>query len=546
VRFCAVFSFLMKGSDFMSSDGLNAYDEMPYVSLPVAQSHPARLFAIGRLFGMQPVVPQEARVLELGCASGGNLLGIAAAYPQSQCVGVDASARQIAQGRELVDALGLKHCDLRCASILDIGPDWGKFDYIIAHGVWSWVEAPVREKILAVCRDHLSAQGIALVSYNALPGWHLRGAIREMMRWHTAGVAEGAEKAKAARALLQFLATATAEDKNLWGQILRGELQMLSGQPDWYLLHDHLESVNHPVYFFDFMQQAAGHDLQYLGDAEVASMMPTGLAPDVVTALHQAAPDIVRMEQYLDFLRNRTFRQTLLVGQSVTLNRHIDFHSLAGLFVASPLQWGGAAQPGRPVRLTHPNGQFADVVTPLTQAALLELAQVWPQAVKFEDLVGAARQRLEASPLLVPDPAHAAAATQAIGDDLAQLYLNGLIELRADALQLSQAISSSPKAFSLAQMQASRALMGEGAAVTNLRHEVIPLDPFYTRLLALLNGAHDRPALLAALQPAFEQGQLSVLRDGKPITDAVVLRGRLVSLLDEALRLLRAKALLVA
>ncbi len=530
----------------MSGEERSAYDDTPYVSLPVVQTHPSRLFAIARLFGFEPSLPQGARVLELGCATGGNLLGLAAAYPQSQCVGVDASAQQIHQGQTLVQELGLSNCELRHASIMEIGPDWGRFDYIIAHGVWSWVGEEVRQKILAVCHDNLSPMGVAFVSYNALPGWHIRGAIREMMRWHTAGVTDSNEKAKAARTLLQFLASATSDDKNLWGQILRGELQMLSGQPDWYLLHDHLEDVNHPVYFHDFMHQAAEHELQYLGDAEVPSMMPSGLAPAVLAALRQAAPDLLRTEQYLDFLRNRTFRQTLLVGKQAQLDRNIDHRKLKGLFLASPLQCGAGLQAGRPARFTHPNGQFADVVTPLTQAALLELSQIWSQTMVFEDLVGAARQRLQPSPLVLPDPSGAAQASQMIGDDLAQLYLAGLIELRADALPLAKAISATPKAFALAKLQASKAQIGEKAVVTSLRHEAVPLDAFLTRLLALLDGEHDRPAMLAALQPAFESGQLTVLRDGRPITDPVILRGRLVSLLDEGLRQLQGKALLVA
>src|SRR5262249_30408638 len=160
------------------------YDEVPYSSKPFPQTHPDNLATVATLFGMTPPPVERCRVLELGCAAGGNLLPLAAALPGSRFVGIDLSRRQIDDGRPGREALGLRNFRLRHRSILDVGADFGQFDYILCHGVYSWVPAPVQDKILEVCAGHLAPNGVAYVSYNTYPGWHIPGAVRAMMRYH--------------------------------------------------------------------------------------------------------------------------------------------------------------------------------------------------------------------------------------------------------------------------------------------------------------------------------------------------------------------------
>src|SRR5262245_44196078 len=163
---------------------LASYEEVPYESKPISSSHPDSLATMAMLYGLQPPPLPSCRILELGCAGGGNLIPMALTLPNAQFVGIDLSPRQIADGQATITALGLGNIDLRALSILDVGPDLGTFDYIISHGVYSWVPAAVQEKILAICRDHLAPGGIAYISYNVYPGWHLRGMVRGMMLYH--------------------------------------------------------------------------------------------------------------------------------------------------------------------------------------------------------------------------------------------------------------------------------------------------------------------------------------------------------------------------
>ena len=174
----------------------NQYDVVPYDSHPFSKTHPENLCTIARLFGLDAPDYHDARILELGCGQGGNLIPLAYNLPHSRCLGIDLSARQIAPGQQVIDALGLTNISLKQMSITDIGPDAGQFDYIVCHGVYSWVPTAVRDKILAVCRDHLVETGVAYISYNCLPGWNMIQSIRDMMLYHVADFKDPAEKAE--------------------------------------------------------------------------------------------------------------------------------------------------------------------------------------------------------------------------------------------------------------------------------------------------------------------------------------------------------------
>jgi SAM-dependent methyltransferase len=410
-----------------ASSAPSAYDLIPYASHPFIQSQPARLAAVATLFGLSVPDIRAARVLELGCAAGGNLIPFAANWPDARCVGVGLSARQIADGQAIVSELGLSNCDLRHASITDIDADWGQFDYIVCHGVWSWVPEAVRAHILKVCRDNLTENGVAYVSYNTYPGWHTRGAIRDLMRWHAGALTDPVQKAQQARAVLQFLCDSTPPEGDAYGLMLRNEARLLAQQGDYYLLHEHLEEINHPVYVHEFFSQCSAHGLEYLAEAEVPTMLPTGLPPATVDTLRRIAPDIVRMEQYLDFLRNRAFRQTLLVQGGRVVNRNLEPACLAPLAVVSSAQPEGAVDPRAQgnAQFALPNGVRIGAVNPITKAALLELADSFPQPMPFNALVNSARQRLLLHAVEQPSSEHREAEAKALGGDLLQLYLAG-------------------------------------------------------------------------------------------------------------------------
>ena len=139
----------------------SSYDEIPYHSRPHYATHPDCLATMGTLMGLHPAPADGCRLLELGCATGGNLIAMAVALPDSRFVGVDLSPRQIAAGAEIVQRLGLRNAELLACDLSAIDRNLGTFDYITCHGVYSWVPAEVQRRILEICGQQLNPQGVA-------------------------------------------------------------------------------------------------------------------------------------------------------------------------------------------------------------------------------------------------------------------------------------------------------------------------------------------------------------------------------------------------
>jgi cyclopropane fatty-acyl-phospholipid synthase-like methyltransferase len=178
-------------------------------------------------------------VLELGCGDGGNLIPMAFNLPGSEFVGVDLAPSAIKVGADKAARIGLTNITLRPLDILDFDSSLGEFDYIIAHGVYSWVPHAVREKVLSICRTHLTSQGVAYISYNALPGGHIRQMMREMMQYHTRDIHDPQERIQQSRALLKFFADSELKP-DAYRVIIKDETENTNSRSDASLLHDNL------------------------------------------------------------------------------------------------------------------------------------------------------------------------------------------------------------------------------------------------------------------------------------------------------------------
>lgn len=235
---------------------VNPYDEVPYQSIALTETHPDRLATVAALLGLDAPATETARVLELGCAGGGNLIPMALGAPGGRFVGIDYSPRQIDQARQLAEKAGASNVEFHAMSLTDVTPDFGRFDYILSHGVYSWVPEPVKEAILRISRENLEPTGLAYISYNVFPGWHVPGMLREMMMYHVRNTSDPAARARSARALLDFLAASVPEQEGHYAKVLKDEALTLRPHADSYLLHEHLEEHNHPIYFHEFVKRA--------------------------------------------------------------------------------------------------------------------------------------------------------------------------------------------------------------------------------------------------------------------------------------------------
>jgi methyltransferase-like protein/SAM-dependent methyltransferase len=480
-------------------------------------------------------------VLELGAASGGNLIPMAYELPHSQFIGVDLSSRQVAEGQSTIDAIQLTNIELRHLGIADIGSEFGRFDYIICHGVYSWVPDAVRDSILSVCRDHLAPNGVAFLSYNTYPGWHMRGMIRDMMRFHAGRFNEPQAQIDQARSLLNFLATSVSVDTP-YGVMLRRELDGLQRQPDSYLFHEHLEEVNSPLYFFQIAQEIEKHGLQYLGEADFSTMLAGNFQPKVAEVLQRVASDIIHMEQYMDFLRNRTFRQTLLVRRERVLRRNLTSANVKPFYIACPARPVSATpdiRSGTPEEFRMPNGLMLKTSHPMTKAAMVVMAEHWPQPLHFDQICADAHGRL--NPDGNQELSSNDSAVEILAGEMLSAYTAGMVELRPRGLLFSRQISPRPMASRLARLQAQTVPNGR---VINLRHEPVMLDELQRQVLQRLDGNHDRQGLLNELVDLVPTGALNIEQSGKRVSDPSALRPLLEGLIEEALSTLASMALL--
>jgi SAM-dependent methyltransferase len=476
-----------------------AYDDFPYQSFPFPQSHPDRLATIAWLFGMDAAPVDRCRVLEVGCSSGGNIIPMAASLPNSEFVGVDLSPVQVERGVADVEALGLSNIVLLAMDIMDFSEEFGTFDYIIAHGVFSWVPTAVQERLLAICARQLAPAGIAYISYNTLPGWRMRSVVREAMIYHTRGIADPAKRIADARAVLEFLAEAVKDDTSGYGTMLVAQAEYLRKQPDYYLLHDHLEVVNEPVYFHDFVERAARHGLGYLGEADFGAMLGSGFAPEVRKTLARIAPDVLKREQFIDFLQARAFRETLLVREGVELTRKVSPLRVTSLRVASRAR---AARPDPDIQsaaveeFRTPDGKVMTTPSRVTKAAMAVLADRWPVAMAFDDLCAAARARL-ASPAAPSEDERGRLAFE-----IMQCYTADVVELHRARSPFVLEVGDRPEASPVARLQAKR-----GAPATSLRHEHGSFNADTLRLFLLLDGTRTRREIAAALWPGRSESE---------------------------------------
>lgn len=523
------------------SDTIQAsYDQVPYESMPFVETHPDRLAAVAALFGMQPPPVERCRVLELGCASGGNLIPMAVGLPESRFVGIDLSPRQVEDGRRIVQELRLDNIDLRALSILDVGPDLGEFDYLVCHGVYSWVPPPVQDKILDVIANHLTPNGVALVSYNTYPGWHPRRMVRELMTYHVRGSTDLLTRVRQARAFLDFLArSAVADGSSNYPATLKGAAEALREKSDSYLLHEYLEEVNEPLYFHQFIERIRTRGLQYLGDARPSMMVPNQLPREVCQALNQISGNLVQLEQNLDFLHNRAFRRSLLVHPQQHLSHSLNAELIKQFFIASMAR-PVSSQPdiASPAieQFSNPEGLALASQDPLMKAAMCYLAEVCPQTVPFEALLEAVRSRLQ----LPPEESARDRDARVLGTRLLNAYLSNFIELYVRPHRYPLEASERPVASPMA-----RWLAREGPSVTNLRHENVRINDIARQLLPLLDGSRDRRALLQQLAELVATHVLKVQLEGQFVHDPAAVEGILQAALDETLHLLARSACLI-
>lgn len=430
------------------------YDAVPYDDRPVASTHPDRLYVAARARGVPVAAPERARILELGCAHAVNLLPIAAALPDARVLGIDRSVRQIERARRDVEAAGIGNLEVRCADVatLDLGGE--RFDYVIAHGLFSWVPDDVRDRVLALGREVLAEHGVMYVSYNAMPAWGLRGGVRIALLELVDVRAPASNRVKQARAAIAWLAETAPGEGTAEHALLVQELDALAQASDAYLLHEYLVPWARSYWFREIIELAHAHRLAWIVDVAA-----TGLAPseqrDVIDAVAGRVDDSIAREQMFDVLAHRQFRATLLGREGDPRNVPCATDLVRGLHVAAT------------------SSEAADG----DDAIVTDLRATWP------------RDRPVAS---------------LDAEMLVRAWEDGRVELRPRALPIADVVAAHPCALASARAEAARLPF-----VTTPSHHALPLDPFHARLVTLVDGTRSVADLTDALAEDLRVGRLT-------------------------------------
>ena len=518
------------------------YDTVPYDSHPFPQTAVEHLEALAFLFGLDAPPPGTARVLELGCAAGGNLIPFAARHPQASALGVDLSAVQVAQGAAAVQQSGLKNIELRAFNIANINASFGQFDYIVCHGVYSWVPPDVQDAILRVCAENLTPNGVAYISYNVYPGWKAREIVRDAMILRGGPRDDPLEKLSYARGMLDFLDQSARPDSVL-KKTLEETMPIVRNHSAAYLLHEFLEPCNAPCYLKEFVGRANGHGLTYLADAEPSTMFVQNYAEKVRDPLlRECGGSQLLMEQYLDFLVNRTFRQTLLVKQTraAGIQYRLEPARLRAMECAGVFRADG----GGPVTIDAGEQRVNAIrqikVTlrlPVHKAVALVLDEHYPATLLPDALIA----RVSA---LLGEPA--AEVDLLVMDMLEELLIMGALRIRRSASATAAVVPEFPCALQVVRHAPGLALgMGASAVVCNQWHENVELTTMERCLLPLLDGGHSHDALAEHLASEARAQRLHFIKDGKPLTDDAALGEFAKQQVALALHDLRRKALLL-
>ena len=311
------------------------YDAIPYPCNSHPQTHPDRLAAVARLRGLTTASPRQCRYLEIGCGDGSNVLPLAYALPGSRFLGLDLAETSIEAGRGHLSAFGLKNIELRAMDVMDMRKsELGEWDFIVAHGVFSWVPEFVRLRLLAVCRELLAPNGVAFISYNAYPGCRVRHTLREALMYHTKEAANPEQKINEGRELVQLL-TLGPDFGDDGGAVVKPEAGRALNFDRNYFFHDDLAEINQPYYLHEFAARAGEQGLQYLGDADYWTMHDIRFPAEARKVLAGMGGDLVRKEQYLDFMKCRRFRNSVICHSEATLSLEPTAEALRGLHFAT-------------------------------------------------------------------------------------------------------------------------------------------------------------------------------------------------------------------
>ena len=467
----------------MDESRVDPYEVYAYPGLTIPYTAPAHIALCARWsHGLSPST-ERLRVAELGCGDGGNLLPLAFYNPDSMFLGIDNSGQALDRARDGANRLGIQNVRYVCSDVRDLAPtDFTPFDYIIAHGLYSWVPDDARAAILAFCRDTLAPSGLAYISYNAQPGWSTRQLVRETLRRsrsvREAGVSEKANKAieLAARLLEDLPPSGFASAVVLADELAR----VRSGRP-FYVFHEYLAETNDGFWLSDFVERARHHELAYVVDAQVCRWEGY-VPPELKKPIAERNLDPLEEEETVDLLGHRYFRASILCRSDVARTSAWRQELIEDVHIATSLRLQSESldlAEGVDERFIGTVGSDIVLDSSITKAAVALLGAKWPFGVRLDRLCRESLSFLAAHDCPVqPD------ARRHLLAEISALFEAGQIDLRLREPVYSSEIAGYPIAHALARWEAERR-----DSLTTPHHLSVPFDVSALELVRAMDGS---------------------------------------------------------
>ena len=486
----------------------SSYEAVNYPDYTFPQTNPVRLASLAAFHDVEAPDPTRARVLELGCGTGANLISFAYAMPDAGYVGIDLSVAQIARGNGIVDQLGLSNVELVTGDLMEFTSErFGYFDYIIAHGLFSWVPPEVRERILQIYSECLSPNGIGYVSYNVYPGCYLRRMVWEQMKFQAAGTVDPMGKIRQGIAFIDFISDLKTNEP-LYQSVLAQELKRMRERSVENVFHDEFSEYNEPLYFHEFAEKIGSVGLQFLCEAETVASTAADLEPEQQMFLHSLSDDPIMSEQYLDFAKGRRFRGTVVCRTSVDVQRTPSSDVIEQFYISSHARPDGKLAPladAKPQRFKGKSTGAFETNWPLAKAALVRLAEKWSRGLRFRELVDECADRIGEDAGKIESEEE-----QKLKGFLLMLFQSGFVEFSIAQPAFAD-LTAKPHASEFARWQAAN---GSDNISTMAGINIDMENPMMRAMIYLLDGTRGRDELIAELSemidvPATEQAAFS-------------------------------------
>jgi SAM-dependent methyltransferase len=489
--------------------GTSSYDVFPYPSYTFPQTHPDRLASVGRIHGIEVADPTKCRVLEIGCGDGTNLLSHAYALPSSEFVGFDLSETHIARGIETKGSIGANNVQLfqADASVIDM-ETLGKFDYIVAHGIFSWVPDLIRERILQIFSECLDQNGVGYISYNAYPGCHIREITAGIMKAGADGRDNPAEMVEHGIAFLDSISSA-AENGSLYQNMLRLELDQIRERSIQNVFHDDLSTSNRPFYFTEFVSMIEPYGLEFFAESDPIASNVSKLSNGARTLLEGVRSDLIRFEQCLDLITGRRFRSSLICRKGASARQFTGKPDIKNIFLSSQVKTdadAGSIANDSPVRFEGSKGASFTINHPLTKSLIVTLRSVWPAALPIDTAFSRASNEIGG---------YSDEDESRTRDYLYQLYVGGFVKFGCYSPKFASKAGEFPVASAFARWQINEQLENlTTLAGKNLR----TTDPVLRLIISLLDGTRDRNQLVIEIMAATEvpDNERAAFRDALP------------------------------